>query len=183
MRIRKRWIALGALLVGIAVCVWTATRWKTLSDYHWQQVQVQDAQFSITFPANATTLKETLTASDGSKFISNKLTSSPAHGVIYAVNWWENSLQNDKSTDELFASFRDCGMKAFGGRVVREKRLSVQGYPAQDTAVLAEGGVVAVNRVIRVQSRFYSLWVIDSLGHVEKTDIKKFMDSFTVRPT
>ena len=92
-------------------------------------------------------------------------------------------MQNDKSTDELFASFRDCGMKAFGGRVVTEKRLSVQGYAAQDTAVLADGGVVAVNRVIRVQSRFYSLWVIDSIGHVEKTDIKKFMDSFTVRST
>jgi len=183
MRVRRRWIALAALIIAIMLCGLTAVRWNRFLPYHWRKVDLPDAQFSISFPGNATASQDTYTASDGSKFISSKLTSSPAKGVIYAVNWWDNSAQNDISTDELFVSFRDCGMKAFGGRVVSEKKLTVQGYPAQDTAVLAAGGVVAVNRVIRIHSRLYSLWVIDRLGHLEKSDIKKFLDSFTVYST
>jgi hypothetical protein len=126
-------------------------------------------------------VSETLNASDGTEFISNKLTSTPAHGIIYSVVWWENSAQNNKSTDELFGVFRDCGMKAFHGKVMSEKKLLVDGYPAQDTDVLADGGLVAVNRVIRAGSRFYSLWIVDSVNHLQRADINKFMGSFAAR--
>ena len=180
MSMKRRWITFGALLIVIAVGGWGVTRWKRVLPYQWYQTQ-PDTQFSISFPSTPTASTETLTTSDGIQFISNNLTSSPAHGVLYAVNWWENSDQNNKSTDELFASFRDCGMKAFHGKVVSEKKLFVGGYPAQDSAVVADGGLVAVNRVIRVKSRLYSLWIVDSVAHLERTDINRFLDSFAVR--
>jgi len=76
-----------------------------------------DAQFHIAFPGNPTPSQEDSNASeDGSKFISYKLTASPASGVVYTLNWWENPAQKDKSADELFANFRDCNLKIFGER-------------------------------------------------------------------
>jgi hypothetical protein len=180
MSIKRRWMTFGALLIVIAVAGWGVTIWKRFLPYQWRQTQT-DAQFSISFPSAPTASTETLTAPDGTRFNSNKLTSSPARGVLYAVSWWENSTQNNKSTDELFASFRDCGMKAFHGKMVSENKLFVDGYPAQETAVVSDGGLVAVNRVIRVKSRLYSLWIVDSVGHLERADINRFMNSFAVQ--
>ncbi|MGA2005651.1 MAG: hypothetical protein ABSG70_19890 [Terriglobales bacterium] len=72
-------------------------------------------------------------------------------------------------------------MKAFHGKMVSENKLFVDGYPAQETAVVSDGGLVAVNRVIRVKSRLYSLWIVDSVGHLERADINRFMNSFAVQ--
>ena len=180
----KRWIGFAVALIAVALCGWTATNWKRFRPYDWKQVESPDAQFRISFPGNPTASQESSTASeDGSKFVSNKLLSSPAHGVIYALDWWENPTQKGKSTDELFANFRDCNIKVFHGNIVSENEVNVQGYPAKDTEVLAPNGLVVENRVIRVGPRLYSVWVLDSTGHRDRGNIQKFFGSLSFHRT
>jgi hypothetical protein len=176
----RRWAGFAIGIIAIGLCALIVANWKRFRPYEWRQVQSADAQFSISFPGNPTASQESNTASDGSKFVSSMLISSPANGVTYALSWWENSTQTNKSTDTLFADFRDCGIKAFHGKVVSEKELNVQGYPATDTVVLAANGAVVVNRVIRVGSRFYSLWVVYSLGHIDRANVRKFLGSLSI---
>jgi hypothetical protein len=180
MRGSRLWIAFTLAVTAIAICGWTATNWKKFRPYDWQQVESPDAQFRISFPGTPTGSQESKTASDGSKFVSNRLASSPAHGVIYALSWWENPSQRSKSTDELFAEFSDCDIKAFHGKILSEKEVNVQGHPAKDTAVLAGNGLIVENRVIRVDSRLYSLWVLDSSGHLDTGSIRKFFSSLSL---
>jgi len=178
----RMWIGIAVASTAIALCGWTAANWERLRPYDWKIIGSQDAQFRIAFPRNPTASQENTTASDGSTFVSNKLTSSPAHGVTYALAWWENPSQNDKSTDELFADFRDCYIKIFHGNIVEEKAVNVEGYPAKDTLVFAPNGLVVANRVIRVGPRLYSLWVLDSTAsHLDITSARRFFSSFSVR--
>ncbi len=180
MRIKKVWIGLALASIAIALCGWTAANWERFRPYDWKTLESQDAQFRISFPRNPTASQENSTASDGSRFVSNKLISSPASGVSYALAWWENPSQKNKTTDELFADFRDCDIKAFHGNVVSEKAATVQGYPAKDTVLFAPNGLVVVNRVIRVGPRLYSLWFLDSTAHPDMANAHKFFGSFCV---
>jgi len=165
MRTSKKWIGFAVAVIAVVICGFTLANWKSLRPYEWQQVRSPDSQFRISFPGNPneSQISETATE-DGSKFVTYKLTVSPAHGVLYTLDWWENPAQKGKSTSELFADFRSCNIKAFPGKIVSEKDVDVQGYPAKDT-LLAANGQLVVNRVIRVGPRVYSLWVSDSPWH------------------
>jgi len=180
---RIRQVALTVLAVTAAVvCGWTAWNWKVVRPYHWQQVESPDETFSMIFPGRpkVSTQNET-DAIDGHQFVSSRLTASPAPRIGYAVSWWENPEQKDKPTAELFAHFRDCNGVVFKGKVAT-KELTVAGHPAIDMMTINAEGTVVHNRVIRVGSRIYSLWVIDGSGRfaVDKKNITKFFSSFSL---
>ena len=130
---RRAWIGMAVASTALALCGWTAANWKDYARTTGSQSNRQDSQFRIAFPRSPTESQESTTASDGSRFVSNRLTSSPSHGVSYALDWWENPSQKEKSTDELFADFRDCYINVFRGSIVSEKEANVQGNPAKDT--------------------------------------------------
>ena len=95
-------IAIG--VVAVALCGWLAANRKRVPQYQWHPFESSDTHFRINFPGNPTLSQENTTASEGgSKFISYKVTTSPAHGIVYSLAWWENPAQKDKSNDELFA--------------------------------------------------------------------------------
>jgi hypothetical protein len=180
MRIIKKWIGFVVAVIAVVLCGWTAANWKTLRPYEWQQVQSPDSHFRISFPGNPIASQTSDTAIEsGSKFESYRLAVSPAHGVLYALVWWENPAQKGKSANELFADFRNCDIKLFHGKIVSEKNVDVQGYPAKDT-LLAANGQLVVNRVIRVGPRVYSLWVSDSPWHMGRGDVKRFLSSLSL---
>jgi hypothetical protein len=180
MRNSKQWAGLAVAVIAVVLCGWTAVNWKSLRPYEWRQIRSPDSQFRISFPGNPIASQTSETAIEGgSKFVSYRLAVSPAHGVVYALSWWENPAQRDKSTDELFADFSNCNIKAMHAKTVSEKRVEVEGHPAQDT-LLAANGQLVVNRVIRVGPRIYSLWVFDSSWHLGRGDVKRFFNSLSL---
>ncbi len=185
MRVTKPGSAVAIALVtvaAIALCGWTAANWSRLRPYHWQHVESPDAAFSVSFPGTPAASRQNETdAIDGSEFVSNRLAVSPAPRIGYMVSWWENQQQRDKSTEELFAHFRDCNAKVFRGKVAT-REFTVQGYPVTDMAVVNPEGTVVHNRVIRAGPRIYSLWVINTSGKfvMDKKNVNKFFDSFLI---
>jgi hypothetical protein len=180
MRTMRRWAGFAVAVVAVALGGWIAANWKNLRPYEWQQVQSPDSQFRISFPGNPNESQMTETATeDGRKFLSHKLAVSPAHGVLYRLDWWENPAQKGKSTNELFTDFRNCNITVFHGKILSEKDAEVQGYPARDT-LLAANGQLVVNRVIRVGPRVYSLWVSDSPWRMGRGDVKRFFGSLSL---
>jgi len=180
MRSMRRCTGFAVAVIAIALGGWIAANWKNLHSYEWQQVQSPDSQFRISFPGNPIASQASETAIEGgSKFVSYRLAVSPARGVLYALTWWENPAQKDKSTDELFADFSNCNIKATHAKTVSEKRVEVQGHPAQDTLLAANGQLVVI-RVIRVGPRIYSLWATDSAWHMGRGDVRRFFTSLSL---
>jgi hypothetical protein len=173
-------IAFGFAIVTVGLGGWTATRWVRQRQYKWEQVVSPDAQFRISFPSSPTASEEQSSAADGTQFHSNRLVASPRKGVIYAVSWWQNPAQTNQSTDDLFAKFRDCNVEIFHGKILNEKKLTVQGYSAQDTEVLSSGGFIVHDRTIRAGPRIYSVWVFDSSGNRDPNNAYKFFDSLVL---
>jgi hypothetical protein len=181
MRNSKQWASLAVAVIAVVLCGWTASNWKNLRPYDWQQVQSPDGQFRISFPGSPSASQTSETAIEGgSKFVSNRLEVSPARGVVYLLSWWENPAQSGKSTDELFADFSNCAIKVFHSKTMSEKQVLVQGYPAKDTVVLAANGLMVATRVIRVGPRLYSLGVADSPWHLARGDVKRFFGSLSL---
>jgi len=176
-------VALTLLVVtAVVVCGWITWNRNLLGMYHWQQVQAPDAKFSVSLPGNPqASIQSETDAVDGHQFVSNRLTVSPAPRIVYAVGWWENPGQNDEPTDELFAHVRDCDAKVFRGKVAT-KELTVAGHSAIDIVTINAEGTAVHNRVIRVGSRIYSLWVIDASGGfaMDRKNISRFFGSFSL---
>ena len=184
-RMTKPWRAVAIVLAAVAaivLCGWMAANWSRLRPYHWQIVESPDAAFSLSFPGNpAASQQSEIDVIDGSEFVSSRLAVSPAPRIAYAVSWWVSQQQTSKSTEGLFAHFRDCDAKVFRGNVTAREFI-VQGYPATEMTVVNSGGRVAFNRVIRAGPRIYSLWVVNTSGKfvVDKTNVSKFFDSFSL---
>ena len=185
MRMTKPWRAVAIVLAAVAaivLCGWMAANWSRLRPYHWQVVESPDAAFSVSFPGNpAASQQSEIDVIDGSEFVSSRLAVSPAPRIAYAVSWWVSQQQTSKSTEGLFAHFRECDAKVFRGNVTA-REFVVQGYPATEMTVVNSGGRVAFNRVIRAGPRIYSLWVVNTSGKfvVDKTNVSKFFDSFSL---
>jgi hypothetical protein len=180
MRTPRQWAGLAVAVLAVVLCGWTAANWANLRPYGWQQVQSPDSQFRISFPGNPIASQTSETAGEGgNKFVAYRLVLSPAHGVLYRLDWWENPAQRDKSTDELFAYFDKCNIEGMHAKIMSEKRVEVQGHPAHDT-LLAVNGQLVVNRVIRVGPRVYSLWASDSEWHMGRGDVKRFFSSLSL---
>ncbi len=174
---RKWWVAFA--VVAISVCAWMVTKWTSVPNYAWQQVESSDGHFRVNFPGPATTSQEQGTASDGTKYVMNKLTASPVRRVIYALSWWEHPVEKNKTTDELFAYLRECDVNAFHGSVAFEKALTVEGYPARDVLLYSKEFMV-LNRFIRVGPRIYSLWVVSPRSQPQIENGGKFLNSFSL---
>ena len=162
----------------------TLTVVLSANPYAWRTVQSSSGQFRADFPGPAKQSQEPTTdVIDGSKFVSHRLASSPKPGVVYAVSWWENPRQAKSSNEELFVHFRDCDLKSFQGNVVREERLKIKGFPADDFEIAnTKGGFSVQNRIVRVRTHVYSLWVIEPSGQEDRAAAKKFLNSFELLP-
>lgn len=174
---QRRWF-LTVVVVSIVLVVFCKTRWQQLRPYDWQLSESSEGHFRLRFPAMPMPSEGEVSGMDGRHFSSNKLAASPRNGVVYALDWWENPGQRDESTDALFGYFRECDVRALPGGSVTQKNLTIGGYPATEIEVTAKNGSVMTNRVIRVGGRFYSLFVIDTTGHVDRKNINKFLDSW-----
>jgi len=172
---KKWWV----IVLVVAVAALITFRSVALTP-QWRSVESSEGQFRVSLPGEPSKSDDPATdALDGSKFVSHRLSSALRKRTIFAVTWWENPAQSEKTPDELFAHFRECDLKVFHGTIARDERLDIQGFPANDLVVFgAKGGFAAENRLIRVGSRIYSLWVIGPSDNVDKADARKFFDSF-----
>jgi hypothetical protein len=179
MRRRKQWLILAAVGVTLALCVCAARYWLEPRSYRWVQVVSPDSKFRVSIPGTSSIAQTAEKTLDGRPFVSNMIKSTPARSVIYAVSWWENPTQKDRSTEELFAHFRECDINVLHG-AVSEKNATVQGHPANYAFVLGANGLMVWNLTIRVGPRIYSLSVLDPSGFSEKDNIQKFFKSFAL---
>jgi hypothetical protein len=176
-RLRKIAFGLMFLMVALLLCGGAAIHFLKPRAYEWREVASSDMQFRISFPSNPLLLETNEKSTDGRPFVSRTLKSTPADRVFYAVSWWENPDQHDQTTEELFAHFRQCVGGSFRARLIGEKDLKVQTYPAKLNVFMSGNGLVE-NLVIRAGSRVYSLWVMDSRAALEKENIQRFLGSF-----
>jgi hypothetical protein len=162
----------------LVLCGGAAIYFLRARSYEWHEITSSDNRFRLSFPSHPSLLETNETSTDGRPFVSHTLKSSPAERVFYVVSWWENPGQSGQTTEELFAHFRQCAIDVFHTRLVAERDVAIQGYPAKLTFILAGDGSTVENLAIRADGRVYSLSVLDPRATLEKENIQKFFGSF-----
>jgi len=175
MRLRN--ICLG-LVAALLLCGGAAVYFLRARSYEWREITSSDSQFRVNLPSDPSLSVSNEKSTDGSPFVSHILKSTPADRVFYVVSWWENPTQQGQTTEELFAHFRQCDINVFNARVMSEKDVKVQGYPAKLIFIMGGNGLIVENLAIRADTRVYSLTVLDSRAVLERENIRKFFGSF-----
>jgi hypothetical protein len=180
-RLRAGFVLLAGLVLCGSVALWAWVGFPRLwsRSYEWHEVAPGTDHFRMIFPGTLTKSEQANKAADGRTFVSHEFRSSPAKGVVYGMSWWENPDQAAQTDDEIFAHFKQCGMKVFRTNAVSQKAFIVNGYPATYTFLFAPGNGEVWNLAVRVGPRIYSLWVLDPEGLSDGKNIRKFFKSFS----
>ena len=177
-RLRKFYLGILFFLTLLVLSSGVAIHFLRARSYQWRDITSSDNRFRLSFPSDPSLLETNEKSADGQPFVSHMLKSSPAQRVLYVLNWWENPAQRAQTTEEMFKHFRRCDVDVFHTRLVGERDVEVQGYPAKLTFITAGDGSTIENLAIRADGRVYSLWVLDPRATLEKENIKKFFGSF-----
>jgi hypothetical protein len=171
-------------LLGLAVTALLALPFISCNkehSYNWQAVYSADGKFKISFPGNPTLEETPIKSITGGSFTTHTLKIKPVASAAYLCGWWEDPTLTGLSTEERLNKARDNGVGGVGGRLIRETRISIQGYPARDIQVIARGNAAFDSRIILVGSRLYTLGVADVTGNHDTSNVERFFNSFTLR--
>ncbi len=178
MRLRKIFLRVAVGVMVLVLCAGAAVYFLLKPrTYEWRDTTSSDNQFRVSLPSNPSLLDTNEKSKDGLPFTSHTLKSSPRDRVFYVVSWWENPVQGNLTTDELFEHFRQCGIKVFRPGFVREHNVNVHGHPAKFVFIVT-GNFFVENLVLRAGNRVYSLTVMDPRVVQERENIWKFFGSF-----
>jgi hypothetical protein len=146
--------------------------------YQWHETESPDKTFAIALPGNAISEDTAKRSATGESFISHQLTVRFAH-ADYAIAWWENpSLKGN--ADQILSTMRDRGLAPLRSKLIFERSVTVQGYPARDISAVTEFRAAYDNRIVLVGNRVYSLMVVDGSGKHDFRNIARFYNSLAL---
>jgi hypothetical protein len=158
----------------------TATGCNRTPAYEWRPLEAPDGTFSVAFPGDAVQEDAPTKSVAGGSFISHSFKSRASKNAAYGCSWWEDPSVRDRTAEQILDAARDNGLSGVSGRLLGEKRLTVQGHPARDIRAIARGNAAYDNRLVVVGNRLYTLLVLDVSGTRDSENIARFFDSLVL---
>ncbi|PYX34043.1 MAG: hypothetical protein DMG80_03705 [Acidobacteria bacterium] len=148
--------------------------------YDWQSFASPDGKFAISFPGKPILDEHPAKLATGESYTSHRWTTKAADDAAFGCSWWEDPNLPNRSSDEMLNKIRDFGLYGVQGRLISERRFTLQGYPAKDIEARARGNLAMHNRIILVGTRVYTLLVFETSGKRNITNAERFFKSFSL---
>ncbi len=103
---------------------------------------------------------------------------------IVGYSDYPESLVRNSSADVMLDGARDGAVANVGGKLLNERRLTLQGYPGRELWIEAEAGGqpgLVQARIYLVGRRLYQVLVAGSTTQFSESDAEFFLDSFELR--
>jgi hypothetical protein len=145
----------------------------------WHQVDAPDGTFSVTLPGDPVKEDKPTKSITGGSFVSHSFKTRSSNNVgnaAYACAWWEDPTLKDRTPEQILDNLRDIVISGLQGRLLEEKRLTIQGHPARDIRAILPGHDYD-NRIV-VGNRVYSLMV--SSKKRDSKNVDKFFKSLVL---
>jgi hypothetical protein len=174
-------LATNAYLTAIILALLTSTACNRTPVYEWRPLEAPDRTFSVSLPGDAVKEDTPTKSVTGGSFIAHSFKARASKDAAYGFSWWEDpSSLKDRTAEQILDRARDGGLSATSGKLLSEKRLTVQGHPARDIRAIARGNAAYDNRLVVVGNRLYTLLVLDVSGKRDGENIEKFFDSLVL---
>lgn len=164
---------LGIIIVAGFLCVAStgAAEFKSFTS--------KEGKFKIEFPAQPTESKQNVPSPIG-QLTANLFTAEiPQSMSVYVVAYTDYPANLvKKSDDAVLDGARDGCVKNVQGKLLSEKKLTLDKYPGREIAVELPGQARYRARIYIVNLRLYQVITVGSEAFVKSKDADKFLDSF-----
>ena len=148
--------------------------------YQWRSLEAPDGTFSVSLPGDAVKEDKPTKSVTGGSFISHTFKARASKGAAYGCSWWEDPSLKGRTAEQILDTARDGGLSSSNGKMLGEKRLTVQGHPARDIRAIAGRNAAYDNRLVVVGDRLYTLLVVDVSGKRDNVNIERFFHSLVL---
>ena len=166
--------------VATVLLILTLTSCNRTPRYAWHQLAASDGTFSVTLPGDSVQQDTPTNSKTGGSFVSHSFHVRASKNAAYGCSWWEDPSLKNQTPEQILDAARDHGLSGAQGKLISEKRLTVQGHPARDIRGVVRWNSAYDNRLVVVGNRLYTLLVLDVTGKHDGENVERFFNSLTL---
>lgn len=175
-RFRVVMVVVFGAMVGIAVL----SNLNILLEPKWQTYTAPDGSFRATLPGKPSVEAQQVPAESGLTLVMNSATVQLRNGTTYICAYTDVPGASEGAPEKVLESTRDGILRNVQGTLVKQRRMSVQGYPALEMQARTPGGLLLDARGIVAGKRIYLIQVGGMEHDREAQSIQRMFDSFTI---
>jgi hypothetical protein len=144
----------------------------------WKEFTSPEGRFRVLLPGKPEVQKLAVNTALGPQDLHMHRAAGSPHSfvVIYTDN--PEAALKDRGGNQFLDDVRDGFMKSIRGKLVAEKKATVDSNPGREMLIEVPGGVNVVSRLCLVKNRMYQLVAIGPKEKSAAPEITRFFDSF-----
>lgn len=170
------------VLITIAVLgAMAVSNYDKLLPHRWRTYFAPDGSFSVELPGKPEVEATQAPIEDGRTAPITLVRVKPTSSAAYVFSYVEDDNIGKKSPDQALESARDGSLRKTQGKLISQKRTTVQGYPALDIQASARGNSTVDSRLILVDNRLYMIMAVSTVPQDRETrTIQRMFESFKI---
>jgi len=177
----KKCLRLFPLIFISTVCAYFVAHYDEWLPHRWQTYTANDGAFSIEFPGKPAFDTSQVAVDGGGSQTINLINASPSANTYYSIAYLNQENYGGTSPEDALSRARDGSLQKIQGRLISEKSMQVDGYPAVEIQANARGNSTFDARFVVTGHRLYMLAsVASNSSDREATTLKRFMNSFHI---
>lgn len=179
----KKYLRLFTLVLVSVIGAQFVAHYDKWLPHRWQTYTATDGAFSVEFPSKPALDTSQATIDGGGLLTINLINASPSPSTTYSVAYFNQENYGGTSPEDALTRACDGSLQKIQGKLVSERDIKVDGYPALEIQANARGNSIFDARFIATGKRLYMLASVasDANDREEKT-VNRFMNSFHLVP-
>jgi hypothetical protein len=165
-------LVVSALALGLGVVLAeTSPSWKTYRS--------REGGFEVSLPGTPKEERKEHKTANGKREVV-RVSSEPRKGEgIYLVAFSDHEpAPKPETDDQKLDRARDAALALSKGRLLEEKKLTLQQHTGREVRIEVEGKVIVRARLFVVKKRLYQVMVVGPKETADSKDTQRFLDSF-----
>ncbi len=146
----------------------------------WVEFSSQKGNFSVLLPKKPVEEKETVNTKIGPVELYAFLVELQNGKVVYGVTYsdYPAEMVEKSNPDDLLDRARNGAVRNISGKIIKEKRIVIEGYPGRELRVVFGKTGVMKYRLYLVKNRLYQIMVLAEEENLLSSADERFLNSF-----
>ena len=144
----------------------------------WKTISPKDSGYSVAFPRSPKESTQPVHTDAGTFQLHQTLYTTSQCAFLAAYTDFASSIVEPASVKKILDGARDGAIKSVNGKLIRERKLMIAGYPGREFEVAVQMNMIYRERLFLVKDRFYQVVVVAPKNYEDQDEISKFLESF-----
>ncbi len=149
----------------------------------WSEYSSPEGEFSVLMPGTPTKQIRSVQTASGPLDAHMFLVEHGGVAYMVAFSDYPTMVIQDRPSQLILDGARDGAVANANGKLLGESMVSLNGHQGRELDIEPMGGKVTIRaRIFLVDHRLYQVMVLTPKGKDFSGDVRKFLDSFSLRP-